>query len=112
MVAYSFIQLEPIAWRQSLHTDRGVRFSANSRLSKGYGSILVSDAGNVGGMPTDLSFVRGPYDWKIPEGPPGSLGFLAYHPVDEHNDSPFIGRLLDHGRHLRRRMASGQKFQL
>jgi hypothetical protein len=42
-------------------------------------------------MPTDLTFGRGAYDWKIPEGPPGSLGFLAYHPIDQHNDSAFIG---------------------
>jgi hypothetical protein len=34
--------------------------------------------------------VRGAYDWKIPDGPLGSLGFLAYHPVDEHCDSAFM----------------------
>lgn len=90
MIPYSFIQLEPIAWKQSLHTVRGAVFSVNTRLSKGFGSIHISGAGEVGGMPTDLTFVRGAYDWKIPEGPPGSLGFLAYHPAGEHNDSPFI----------------------
>jgi hypothetical protein len=35
--------------------------------------------------------VRGAYDWKIPEGPPGSLGFLAYHPVDQYTDVAFMG---------------------
>jgi hypothetical protein len=34
--------------------------------------------------------VRGLYDWNIPAGPPKSRGFLAYHPVDQHNDSPLI----------------------
>src|SRR6266852_4523090 len=91
MIPYTLIQLEPVYWKQSLHTERGSGFNVNTRLSRGYGSILISGAGNVGGMRTDLSFVRGAYDWEIPEGPPGSLGFLAYHPVDEHCDSAFIG---------------------
>jgi hypothetical protein len=91
MIPYTFIQREPVYWKQSPHTERGSGFNVNTRLSRGYGSILISGAGNVGGMRTDLSFVRGAYDWKIPEGPSGSLGFLAYHPVDEHCDSAFIG---------------------
>ena len=91
MIAYSYIQLEPVYWRQSLHSKRRNAFHVKTQISKGYGSILVSGVGNVGGMPTDLSFVRGAYDWKIPEGPPGSIGFIAYHPADENCDAAFIG---------------------
>jgi hypothetical protein len=91
MIPYSFIHLEPISWRQSLHTTRGVHFSVITRVSTEYNSFLISGVGDVVGLKTDLTFVRGAYDWKIPEGPPGSRGFLAYHPIDQPNDMAFMG---------------------
>src|ERR1035438_7848329 len=39
---------------------------------------------------TDLAFTRGNYDWKIPEGSEGALGFLAYHSADEHIEFDFL----------------------
>jgi hypothetical protein len=86
MIPHTFIQLEP-----STGSNRCIRSGVRAFTSRlGCRSILISGAGNVGAMPTDLSFVRGAYDWKIPDGPLGSLGFLAYHPVDEHCDSAFM----------------------
>ena len=90
MIPYSFMNLEPITWRQTLHTKRGAGFSVSARIAENY-DFIISEVGNVGGMRTDLMFVRGAYDWQIPEGPSGSLGFLAYHPADQHSDVSFIG---------------------
>jgi hypothetical protein len=91
MIPYSFLHLEPVSWKQSLHTERGAGFSVNARIATEYNNFLISDVGDVGGLHTELTFVRGAYDWKIPEGPPGSLGFLAYHPQDQHSDFAFMG---------------------
>jgi hypothetical protein len=91
MIPYSFVQLEPIYWKQTVTGTRRASFSVNARLSKAYGSILISGARDVSAIPIDLTFVRGAYDWQIPEGSPKSIGFLAYHPEDEHTDSTFIG---------------------
>jgi hypothetical protein len=90
MIANSFLKLEPIAWKQSLHTKRGGTLSVSTRLAKGQGNLLISGVGKVGEMPTDVTFVRGAYDWKLPEAPPGTLGFLVYHPVDPQHENPFL----------------------
>ena len=34
--------------------------------------------------------IRGDYDWKIPEGPAGAMGFLAYHPEDQYSGHAFL----------------------
>jgi hypothetical protein len=91
MMPYSFIRLEPLAWTQSLHSERGARFSVNARVSTEYNSFLISGVGDVGSLHTELTFVRGAHDWQIPEGPPASLGFLAYHPADQYSDVAFMG---------------------
>jgi hypothetical protein len=90
MIAFSFLNLKPMRWAQTLHTERGTSFSVNAVVDTEYVTFLLSGVGDVGGLRTDLTFVRGSHDWKIPQGPPGSLGFLAYYPVGEHVDFPFM----------------------
>jgi hypothetical protein len=91
MIEFSFLRLQPISWRQALHTKRGAGFSVNAQVDTEYNNFLISGVGNVGGLRTDLTFVRGPYDWKIPEGPSDSQGFLAYHAIDQYSEIAFLG---------------------
>jgi hypothetical protein len=91
MVPHAFLNLKPISWAQTLHTARGLRFRLNARADTEGASFLISGVGDAGGMRTDLTFVRGPRDWNIPEGPPGSSGYLGYFPADKQVEFAFIG---------------------
>jgi hypothetical protein len=79
----------PTAWTQSLHTKRGVALRVNARLDAG-SAFKIEGVISVADLPTELGFTRGDYDWKIPEGPAGAIGFLAYHPDDKYSDHAFL----------------------
>jgi hypothetical protein len=83
------IYLQPLVWTQSLHTKRGAAFRLNARLDA-RSAFKIVDVTSVAGLPTDVGFTRGDYDWKIPEGPAGAIGFLAYHPEDQYSDHAFL----------------------
>jgi hypothetical protein len=83
------IYLQPTVWTQSLHTKRGAAFRLNARLDA-RSAFKIEGVTSVAGLPTDVSFTRGDYDWKIPERPAGAIGFLAYHPEDQYSDHAFI----------------------
>jgi len=46
-------------------------------LKHGIGRVNVPGLGNILELPFELNLVRGPPDWKMPELPPGVVGFLA-----------------------------------
>lgn len=86
---FTSLMVVPDVWVQTLRAEGGALFRVKGILGHTT-NLIISDAGAAKGLPIEVGFYRGIQDWKIPDVPKESPGFISYSPQDQYSDRAFL----------------------